>query len=67
MSITYKELLGSHAIAEVPILHQHNLEDLLKKINFIPVKYNLYCEDGTIGWIHFQTVSPKSGKQWFLP
>jgi D-serine deaminase-like pyridoxal phosphate-dependent protein len=27
----------------------------------------LYCEEGTKGWVHFQTVPPKSGRRWFLP
>ena len=38
--ITYKELLGSHTIAEVPIEHQHNLEDLLLKLNSFRAAYN---------------------------
>ena len=33
--ISYKELLGNHTIAEIPIQHQHNLEELLKRINVI--------------------------------
>jgi hypothetical protein len=31
--ISYKELLGKHNVAELPIAHQHNLEDLLKAVN----------------------------------
>lgn len=27
----------------------------------------LWCEDGTVGWVHFQTYPPKSGKRFFLP
>ncbi len=27
----------------------------------------LYAEDGTVGWLHLQSVAPKSGKRWFLP
>lgn len=27
----------------------------------------LWCEDGTVGWVHFQIVPPKSGKRFFLP
>ena len=33
--ISYKELLGSHAVSELSIAHQHNLEELLKRINII--------------------------------
>ena len=31
------------------------------------IQAGLYCEEGTKGWVHFQTVPPKSGKRWFLP
>jgi uncharacterized protein YcbK (DUF882 family) len=27
----------------------------------------LWCEDGTVGWVHFQSVPPGSGKRFFLP
>ena len=27
----------------------------------------LYCELGTKGWVHFQSLPPASGKTWFLP
>jgi len=27
----------------------------------------LWCEEGTHGWVHFQIVPPKSGRRWFLP
>jgi uncharacterized protein YcbK (DUF882 family) len=27
----------------------------------------LWCEDGTVGWTHFQSVAPKSGKRFFMP
>lgn len=37
--ITYKELLGSHTVAEVPIAHQHNLEDLLICVNKLRSSY----------------------------
>lgn len=30
-------------------------------------KAGLYCEEGTVGWVHFQCIQPKSGKRWFLP
>jgi hypothetical protein len=33
MSITFKELLSGHLITEVSIEHQHNLEDLLIRMN----------------------------------
>lgn len=28
---------------------------------------DLYCEEGTTGWVHFQTRRPKSGNRWFKP
>lgn len=31
------------------------------------IKAELWCEEGTKGWVHFQIVPPKSGKRWFLP
>lgn len=27
----------------------------------------LWCEEGTIGWVHFQIVPPASGNRWFNP
>jgi hypothetical protein len=27
----------------------------------------LYCEEATLGWVHFQSVPPKSGRRWFYP
>lgn len=30
-------------------------------------KAGLWCEEGTVGWVHVQSVPPKSGKRWFLP
>lgn len=27
----------------------------------------LWCEEGTVNWVHFQIYPPKSGKRWFLP
>ena len=35
MSITFNELLHGHLISDVPIACQHNLEELLKRINVI--------------------------------
>lgn len=31
--ISYKELLSGHNVSDLPIAHQHNLEDLLKAVN----------------------------------
>lgn len=31
------------------------------------VLVDLWCEEGTIGWVHFQIFPPKSGRRWFLP
>lgn len=131
MSISFKELLNGTSIADVPIAHQHNLEDLLIKINVVRTIWakpmlvssgyrtwqdhcriykknnppagsqhligcavdivdskgelyswlqdnpsileaaDLYCEQGTKGWVHFQVKPFKSYKQgedrWFLP
>lgn len=40
MSISMKELLGSTAnISDVPIAHQHNLEDLKEKLNKVRETY----------------------------
>jgi uncharacterized protein YcbK (DUF882 family) len=27
----------------------------------------VYCEEGTKGWVHFQCIAPKSGRRWFYP
>ncbi len=27
----------------------------------------LWCEEGTVGWLHCQSVPPRSGRRWFLP
>jgi hypothetical protein len=27
----------------------------------------LWCEEGTKGWVHFQSQPPRSGKRFFLP
>lgn len=27
----------------------------------------LWCEQGTVGWVHFQVIPPGSGHRWFLP
>jgi len=37
--ITFKELLGNHTVAEVPISHQHNLEELLVCVNKFRADY----------------------------
>ena len=38
--ISYKELLHGHNIAEVPMVHQQNLQDLLAKINTVRSAWN---------------------------
>lgn len=35
MSISMAEALKGHFISDVPIAHQHNLEDLLKRVNVL--------------------------------
>jgi hypothetical protein len=35
MSITFNNLLSGNIISDVPLSHQHNLEDLLKRINLV--------------------------------
>lgn len=37
--ITFNELIKGNSIADIPIAHQHNLEELLKKINVIRAAY----------------------------
>ncbi len=140
MSITFNELLHGNLISDVPIVHQHNLEELLVRINKVRDAWNrpmivtsgyrtlaehqdiynrqwikagrpepkpkvpmqsahlsgcavdiadadgslqtwlrttdegkkvledaeLFCEDGTVGWTHFQSIMPKSCHRWFL-
>lgn len=39
MSITYKELIKDIPLSDIPISHQHNLEELLKRINVIRTAY----------------------------
>lgn len=31
------------------------------------VDAGLYCESGTVGWVHFQYRIPPSGHRWFVP
>lgn len=38
--ISMKELMGDHNISDIPINHQHNLEELLLKINKVRALYN---------------------------
>lgn len=33
--ITYKELMGTHVISDIPMAHQQNLQELCKRINVI--------------------------------
>lgn len=33
--ISFKEMLGDHTIAEVPMKHQQNMQELLKRVNHI--------------------------------
>lgn len=33
--ITFKEVLGSWTVADIPISHQHNIETLLQKVNVL--------------------------------
>lgn len=40
MRITFNELTSSHIISDIPINHQHNLEDLLTKINLVRTAYS---------------------------
>ena len=39
--ISFKELMGSHTISEIPIGHQQNGQELLKRINIIRDAYGL--------------------------
>lgn len=38
--ITFKELIKNTSIADIPLTHQHNLEELLKRINKVRAAYN---------------------------
>lgn len=38
--ISYRELIKGYLISDIPIAHQHSLEDLLIKINQIRVSWN---------------------------
>ena len=40
MSITYNELLHGHLISDVPLTHQHHLEELLVAVNKLRVLWN---------------------------
>ena len=33
--VSFKEMLGKTSIADVPIEHQHNMQELLKKVNVL--------------------------------
>lgn len=39
----------------------------LKNNESVLIRSGLWCEEGTSGWVHFQSVPPKSNKRWFLP
>ncbi len=39
--ISFKELLSGHSLADVPIEHQHNLEELLTRINKVRTARNI--------------------------
>lgn len=39
MSISFKEIMGSHTIAEISMEHQHNIEELLKCVNKLRKEY----------------------------
>ena len=44
-----------------------SLREWLKANPKILVDACLWCEEGTQGWIHFQTKPPKSNNRWFWP
>jgi uncharacterized protein YcbK (DUF882 family) len=37
--ITFKEVCGGQTVADIPLTHQHNLEELLKRINVVRTAY----------------------------
>ncbi len=37
--IAYKELLSGHSIADIPIAHQQNLQELCKRLNVLRAAY----------------------------
>lgn len=51
----------------VDIRDDGSLYDWLKQSEQVLIDAGLWCEEGTKGWVHFQTRPPRSGKRWFLP
>lgn len=58
-----KHLVG----AAVDIADTGSLLIFLKENPDVLEQAQLWCEEGNVGWIHFQIFPPKSGRRWFLP
>ena len=58
-----KHLIG----AAVDIADIGELKAWLKANPEVLENAQLWCEEGTSGWVHFQCFPPKSGHRWFLP
>lgn len=59
-----KHLIGAAAdILDI----KGDLYHWLKGDSSILEQVQLWCEEGTNGWVHFQILPPKSEKRWFLP
>lgn len=43
------------------------LYDFCKANEQLLADNKLWCEERQGGWLHFQSLPPKSGKRWFLP
>jgi hypothetical protein len=44
-----------------------SLQAWLRADKSILERTGLWCEDGTVGWVHFQSYPPVSGYRWFKP
>lgn len=60
---------SNHLIgAAVDISDPHGeLYAWLKEDSTILIDATLWCEENTVGWVHFQIFTPKSGRRWFFP
>lgn len=38
--ITFKEMIGNNSISDIPILHQQNIQELLKRVNVLRSEWN---------------------------
>lgn len=52
--ITYSELIKGYSVADIPIAHQHNIEDYLVRVNKFRKAYGkpMICTSGYRSWAH---------------